>query len=168
LGTEHWFNGKIGEVAIYNEILEQDEIRTLSENKYFGLANDFGEYKSSGNLVLYYDAKFIKGYQLVDLSGRGNDGQINNCEIVGFDVDDFKIIEVPFRRESTFKLLEHDENGYTDNKWKNKTTRYNQLRFENEVSKGYFNTDEDGLNDLTFKEHSATKVKNHSHIIVGI
>ena len=168
LGTEHWFNGKIGEVAIYNDILEQDEIRELSENKYFGLANDFGEYKSSGNLVLYYDAKFIKGYQLVDLSGRGNDGQINNCEIVGFDVDDFKIIEVPFRRESTFKLLDHDENGYLDNKWKNKTTRYNQLRFENEVSKGYFDTDTDGLIDLTFKEHSATKVKNHSHIIVGI
>ncbi len=31
--------------------------------------------------LLYYDAKFIKGYKLMDLSGNGNDGEIVNCEI---------------------------------------------------------------------------------------
>lgn len=168
LGKEHFFKGKISEVAIYGDILEQEEIRSLSTNKYFGLTHDFGEYKSSGKLALYYDAKFLKGYKLMDLSGNDNYGEIHECELVGFDMNDTKIIEVPFRRDCTFKLLEHDENGYVDNKWKNKTTRYNQLRFENEVSKGYLDTETDGLSDLEFIEHSNTKVKNHSHIIVGI
>jgi hypothetical protein len=166
--NQHFFNGLISEVAVYHDVLEDDEIRELAKNKYFGLANDFGEYKSSGKLSLYYDSKFIKAYKLMDLSGKGNDGEIHNCEIVGYDIDDIKIIETPFRRDCTFKLLDHDENGYINNKWRNKTTRYNQLRFENEVSKGYYNTDEDGLSNLQFVEHSNTKVKNNSHIIIGI
>jgi hypothetical protein len=168
IGTEHWFKGLISEVAIYGDILEQEEIRSLSTNKYFGLTHDFDEYKSSGKLALYYDAKFIKGYKLMDLSGGGNHGEINECEVVGFDMNDTKIIDVPFRRKSTFKLLEHDENGYIDNTWKNKVTRYNQLRFENEVSKGYHDTTKDGLSNLKFHEYSYTKVKNHSHIIVAV
>jgi hypothetical protein len=35
--------------------------------------------------------------------------------MVGYTFDDSKIIEIPFRRESTFKLLAHDENGYVGN-----------------------------------------------------
>lgn len=168
LGKEHFFKGLISEVAIYDDILGEEEIRSLSNNKYFGLTHDFDEYKSSGKMILGYDAKFIKGYKLMDLSGNGNDGELNECEIVGYDIDDFKIIDVPFRRQCTFKLLEHEENGYTDNAWKNKTTRYNQLRFENEVSMDYQDPMEDGLSNCKFHEYSYTKVKNHNHIIVAV
>ena len=61
-----------------------------------------------------------------------------------------------------------DENGYVLNGWKDKTTRYNQLRYFNEVSKGYINTKEDGLNNCEFKEHGYSHVDNYSHVVVGI
>jgi hypothetical protein len=167
-GDEKWYNGIINSVAIFNDVLEDEEIREISTNKYFGLTQNFGEYKSAHSIKLHYDAKFIKGYKLMDLSGNGNDGDIVNCEIVGYSVDDTKLINVPFRRKSTFKLMEHDENGYMDNGWKNKTTRYNQLRFENEVSKRHLDVIHDGLNNCEYKEHSKVKVKNQTHIVVGL
>jgi hypothetical protein len=52
--------------------------------------------------------------------------------------------------------------------WKNINTRYNQLKFSNEVSKGYINTKEDGLNNLHYKEHSNNKFDNETHIVVKI
>jgi hypothetical protein len=166
--NEKFFNGVINTLAIYDDVLEDEEIREISKNKYFGLTHTFGEYKSHHTLKLYYDAKFIKNYKLIDLSGNDNDGEIVNCEIVGYSIDDTKLIDIPFRRNSTFNLLEHDENGYMNNSWKNKTTRYNQLRFENEVSKRYIDTMSDGLNNCSFKEYSKVKVKNQTHIVVGI
>jgi hypothetical protein len=165
---EKMFNGLINSVAIYDEALEPDEIFDISNNKYFGLTQNFKDYKSAHKLKLYYDAKFIKDYKLIDLSGRGNDGEIVNCEMVGYDIEDSKLIEVPFRRECTFKLLAHAENGYTNNEWREKTTRYNQLKFQNEVSKGHIDTNEEGLNNCYFTEHSRTKVNNQTHIIVGL
>jgi len=167
-GNENWFRGVIDSVAIYDEVLGYDEIKEISKNKYFGLTQNFGQYESAQDLKLYYDAKFIKNYKLIDLSGNGNDGEIVNCEIVGYNIDDTKLIDAPFRRSSTFKLLDHDENGYMNNSWKNKTTRYNQLRFENEVSKRYIDAINDGLNNCKFKEHSKVKVKNQTHIVVGV
>jgi len=165
---EKWFNGIINSVAIFDEVLEDEEIREISKNKYFGLTQNFGEYKSAHSIKLHYDAKFIKEYKLIDLSGNGNLGDIVNCEVVGYSVDDTKLIDVPFRRHSTFHLLTHEENGYMDNSWKNKTTRYNQLRFENEVSKRYIDAISDGLKNCIYKEHSKVKVKNQTHIVVGL
>lgn len=167
-GDEKWFNGIINSIAVYDTVLEDDEIKEIAKNKYFGLTQNFGQYESPHSLKLYYDAKFIKNYKLIDLSGNGNDGEIANCEIIGYSVEDTKLIDVPFRRNSTFKLLDHDENGYMNNSWKNKTTRYNQLRFENEVSKRHIDTINDGLSNCSFKEHSKVKVKNQTHIIVGV
>jgi hypothetical protein len=167
-GDEKWFKGIINSVAIFDDVLEEEEIREISTNKYFGLTQSFGEYKSPHNLKLYYDAKFIKEYKLIDLSGNDNSGEIVNCEIVGYSVDSTKLIDVPFRRNGTFRLLTHEENGYMDNSWKNKTTRYNQLRFENEVSKRYIDTMNDGLNNCEYKIHSKVKVKNQTHIVVGL
>lgn len=162
------FCGLINSFAVFDEALEADEIFELGKNKYFGLTQNFKNYQSAHKLKLYYDAKFIKDYKLIDLSGKGNDGEIINCEMVGYEIEDSKLIEVPFRRECTFKLLPHDENGYVNNEWREKTTRYNQLKFQNEVSKGYINIKDDGLNSCYFTEHSRTKVNNQTHIIVGL
>jgi hypothetical protein len=41
---------------------------------------------------------------------------------------------------SLFKSLKHDENGFLGNKWKDQATRWNQLRFQNEVCIVYFFT----------------------------
>jgi len=166
--NKKYFKGTISTFSLFSKILDEDEIKEISKNQFFGLTEIFGKYHSQDDLKICYDSKFIKNYKLIDLSGNGNDGEINNCEIVGHSFDDIKVIDVPFRRDCTFELLAHEENGYVGGGWKNITTRYNQLRFYNEVSKGNKNTKEDGLNNCTYKEHDYLKVDNQNHIIVGI
>jgi hypothetical protein len=161
------FKGLINSFAIYNGVLNEKEIVEISNNQYFGLTQNFGDYKSADRLILHYDAKFIKNYKLMDLVFN-SDGEINGCEIVGYDFEKSKIIEIPFRRNCTFKLLRHDENGYINNNWKDITTRYNQLKFHNEVERGYIDTTKNGLSNLYYEEHSKVRVKNKTHIIVKI
>jgi hypothetical protein len=74
-----YFQGLINSVAIYNKLLDEDEIKEISNNKFFGLTQNFGNYKSADNLKLCYDAKFIKDYELIYLSGNNNNGVLNDC-----------------------------------------------------------------------------------------
>jgi len=166
--NQKFFKGTISNFAVFSDVLSDSEIKEISDNQYFGLTQNFGNYKSDSKVILYYDAKFTKGYKLMDLSGNGNDGEIHNCEIVGYTHDDFTVIDIPYRRKSTFQLIPHEENGYVLNGWKSKLTRYNQLRFYNETLKGSTDYKKDGLNDCNFVEHSHVKNKNETHIVVGI
>lgn len=167
-GTEKWYRGLFNSLTIFSNILSEDEIIEISNNKYFGLTQNFGNYKSAEYIKLSYDAKFIKDYKLMDLSGKGNDGKIVNCEIVGYLLEDIKKITIPYRRKSTFKLIPHEENGFVNGAWKDGTTRFNQLRYFNEVVRGHIPTKEDGLSNLFFKEHDNIKIKNQTHIVVEI
>jgi len=164
----NYFRGLISSFAVFNDILGENEIEEISHNKFFGLTQNFGNYKSDYKLVLYYDAKFIKGYQLIDLSDKRNNGWIYNCEIVGYTFDDYKEIKVPHRRESTFKLIPHEENGYENGGWKNQTTRYNQLRYHNEVLTNSVNFKEDGISTCTFREYGKNTTDNIIQVNVGI
>jgi hypothetical protein len=148
--------------------LEEDEIEEISKNQFFGLTQNFGNYRSDYKLISYYDAKFIKGYQLIDLSEKRNNGWIYNCEIIGYTFDDYKEIKIPHRRESTFKLLPHEENGYENGGWKNQTTRYNQLRFHNEVLINSNKIESNGLSTCKFREFGKETVDNIIHVNVGI
>lgn len=165
---KNFFIGLVNSVAIFNKDLTEEEILDISTNEHFGLTQNFKNYNSSEHLVVYYDAKFIKNYRLINLGQSRESGEINGCEIVPYDFEKIIHKPVPFRRKSTFKLLPHEENGYVNGCWKDITTRYNQLRFHNEVTKGYRDTSTDGLSNLHFTEHSHTRVKNQTHVVVGI
>lgn len=165
---QKFFKGTISNFAVYNDILDEKEIKEISSNQHFGLTQNFGDYVSDYKLITYYDAKFIKGYKLIDLSGHNNDGQIYNCEIVRESYEENKIIDIPYRRNSTFRLLPHEENGYFNNGWKTELTRFNQLRFYNEIKNGYCDYKNDGLSDCDYVEHSRIKQNNVTHAIVGI
>lgn len=167
-GTEKWYRGLFNSLTIFSTLLNEDEIVEISNNKYFGLTQNFGNYNSAEHIKLCYDAKFIKDYKLIDLSGKGNDGRITNCEIVGYLLDDTKKITIPYRRNSTFKLIPHEENGFVKGAWKSGTTRFNQLRYFNEVIRGHKPTKEDGLNSCQFKELNSVRIKNQTHITVSI
>lgn len=166
--TTNYFRGLFSSFAAFRKKLKIDEIKELSNNQFFGLTQNFGEYTSSISLTSYYDAKFIKHYKLIDLSDNNNDGEINNSDIVGYTFDNEKIIRIPHRRESTFELLSHEENGFVNGAWKDITTRYNQMKFYNEVSIGSKNPNEDGLNNCIFKEISNVRVENETHIVVSV
>ena len=162
-----YYRGLINSFAVFSDKLSGEEIKEISTNKYFGLTQNFGGYASANQLQLYYDAKFIRSYKLMDLCEE-NDGEIVNCEITGYSFDETKVIEVPHRRTGTFELLSHKENGYGSTGWKDVATRYNQLRFYNEVIQGYRNPKEDGLSNCVYKEHSRAKIGNITHIVVEV
>jgi hypothetical protein len=163
-----YFKGLINSFVVYNGVLNEDEILEISQNRYKGLSQNFGNYKSADLIELYYDAKFIKEYKLIDLSTNGNHGEIVNCEIVEFDLNTYNVISAPFRRNSLFESLEHEENGFLNNKWKDQSTRWNQLRFINEVSVDEQLLKNDGLSNLEYIEYGRINEGNITHINVGI
>lgn len=165
---EKYFRGYINQFAVFSTVLEENEIVEISKNINNVLNEDFDDYNSSQSLQLYYDSRFISEYKLTDLSVNNNDGEIVNCEIVNIEPEKFKIIDVPFRRKSTFKLLEHEENGFVGDGWKTEFIRWNQLRFYNEVSKDDELLKNDGLSDLEFAEHGKYNKNNVTRIVVGI
>ena len=162
------FKGTIDSFAYFDEILNDDEIKEISNNTEYYLNESFGKYRSKDALKIYYDADFIEKYKLTDLTGNGNDAKIMNCEIVAQRYGEYTDVKIPHRRKSLFKSLKHDENGFLGNKWKDQATRWNQLRFHNEV---YLNNElikTDGLSNLEFIEHGKSHKGRVLHVNVGI
>lgn len=157
--NKNYFKGYIDSFAVFSETLDEQEVKKISENN---------EIKDIDSLKLHYDAEFIENYKLTDLTGNGNDGIIVNCDIRDLELPDYKETRIPHRRGCTFYTLSHEENGFFDNRWKTQATRWNQLRFHNEVSKNDDLVFDDGLSDLQFIEHGLTKENNITHINVGI
>ena len=157
-----FFKGYIDSFAVIPKVLSENEILNLSNDPTFFLN------KAQDSLDVYYDANFIENYKLIDLSGNDNDGEIVNCEIVDVDIEEFKKIKIPHRRDSTFYLQDHEENGFLNNRWKTDATRWNQLRFHNEVSMNDELLLNDGLSNLEYIEHGVETVDNIIHINVGI
>jgi hypothetical protein len=163
----NFFRGTIDSFAYYDEILNEDEIIEISHNETKLLNENFGNYKSSSSLITYYDANFIENYRLIDLKGNNN-GKIKKCEIIDVKFDEYTDVKIPYRRKSKFKSLPHEENGFLGNKWKDHATRWNQLRFHNEVSINDDLLNNDGLSTLTFHVHGKHKDNKLTQINVGL
>jgi hypothetical protein len=159
----NYFKGYIDSFAYYDSLLSDDEIFEISTT-----TENLKKLNSGYNLKTYYDANHIIHYKLKDLSRNNNHGEINGCEIVDLQFDDYTEIEIPHRRPSTFHSLNHEENGFVNNKWKEQATRWNQLRFENEVSKHSSLITRDGLSTLEYVVHGITKEGKITQINVGI
>jgi hypothetical protein len=161
------FKGTIDSFAYFDDILSDTEIKEISENTDYYLNESFGNYKSKNSLKMYYDADFIEKYKLTDLVGDNN-GKIMNCEIVAQRYSEYTEVKIPYRRKSLFKSIKHEENGFLGNKWKDHSTRWNQLRFHNEVFLNADLTKTDGLSDLQFIEHGKKHKNKILHVNVGI
>lgn len=163
-----FFKGYIDYFVAFSDVIDEKEIKEISKNKYGSLLQNFGDYKSADLINLYYDARYVREYRLMDLSGNNNRGEIINCEIVDLELPKYNEIKIPHRRNSLFKSLPHEENGFFENKWKDQCTRWNQLRFINEVSTNHDLLLNDGLSDLEYIEHGKITDNNVTHIKVGI
>jgi len=165
--NNNWFYGIISEFAIFDCSLKEKEIFVLSENVLENsLLENFRAYKSAKNLKLYYDFKFYKNGKLLDLTGNGNDGIINNSHFIKSNQSLGKEMLVPYRRNSTFKLLSHKPNSWNGKSWVHKETRINQLRFLNDIKQGLYNTDMDGLNNCTYQIIGEASIKYLHHLSV--
>lgn len=154
-----YFKGLFDKFIVYDEILNDREIYELSKNNF----------KSNDNEILWYDTDIIKNYKLKDLTNTKNDGQIINCEIVDDTIEKYKDVKIPYRRDCLFDCLVHEENGFVNNGWKDQSTRWNQIRFYNEVCKNDDLVFNEGLSTLEFTEYGIKKEENNINIInVGI
>jgi hypothetical protein len=163
----NFFRGTISNFAYFDTILNENEIYDISVNTENTLIKNFNRYTSSDSLKIYYDSNNIEDYKMVNLVG-GEDGKIMNCEIIDELYDEYVECKIPFRRLSHFKSLKHDENGYDGKGWKDHATRWNQLRFHNEVSLNPELITNDGLSDLKFHVYGKTYKNNVLHVNVGI
>lgn len=165
----NWFKGYFKSFAYFDGLLSDSEILEIGTDIDTLLNNNFGNYKSSHLLKTYYDASKIIEYKLKDLSNNKNNGEIQACQIVETDEMEEKELLIPHRRPSKFLSLKHEENGFLGNKWKESATRYNQLRFINEVKNHYSLVNNDGLSNLQFTEYGFDKDDKNIRIInVGI
>ena len=64
--------------------------------------------------------------------------------------------------------MKHDDKGFNNNSWQDINTRYNQLRFNNEVKQNWHDNMADGLKNCKFRLYSSTIVEKVINIVVGI
>ena len=164
----NFFKGYINSFAQWNTLLSDEEVKHFSLLETELLNHNYKDYNSLQYLNTYYDTNHIKHYKLTDLSENGNDGEIVNCEILDLDVPTYTDVKIPYRRKGLFKSLKHEENGFDGQQWKDESTRYNQLRFINEVSNHPSLTKKDGLSTLEYHVYGRNEENNIIHITVGI
>ena len=123
---------------------------------------------SSINLKTFYDSRFMKNYRLIDLSMNKNDGNIYNAYISRLGSKSSQTFYIPKRRKSKIQYLKHENNGFTGGRWKDDLTRWNQLRYTNEVLNGRYDKVEDGLSSLDFTLHGRNQKRKVIYLNVGI
>jgi hypothetical protein len=165
---ENYFKGTLDIFAYFEEKLGDEDIKKISNNEKEYFKKTFDDETLSSFLKIYYNSDHIKNYQLIDLSGNNNNGMIKNCDIIKSTYTEFTEVKIPHRRPSTFDSLIHESNGFLNNKWKDQATRWNQLRFINEVSVNDELLEYDGLSTLEFIEHGIIKEEKIYQITVGI
>ena len=163
------FKGTIDYFALFNHSLEESQIKEISLNKSMGLTESFGDYIAPHTLEVCYDMKTATYSGIPDLSGKGRNAEVMDCGKVAIDQSfDYMEIPIPWRRDSTFELLYHKENGFYENKWTWTETRKNQLHFYNKVLKGKSDYKRDGIDNVRFKLLSDTLVNDYHFISVEL
>lgn len=74
----------------------------------------------------------------------------------------------PHRRKGKIKKLNHPHLGFENGIWQDSLTRWNQLRFNNEVLLSTHKEEYEGLSNCKFKLHHKKRQGNYTHLKVGI
>ena len=79
-----------------------------------------------------------------------------------------KFSYIPHRREGKIKKLYHPNLGFKDGVWQDSLTRWNQIRFNNEVLLSTHKQEHEGLSNCKFKIYNREKEGRYTHLKVGI
>jgi hypothetical protein len=113
--------------------------------------------------------KISDGHTVKDLSGNGRDGELLDCTKVPVThMEEFKEVQVPFRKRSTFRLLAHEDEGFSNGKWKHVETRANQIKYFNEVKKNRTNLKRDGFDNIKTDSYVEVQFDDHHRIRVEL
>lgn len=167
-------NGKINTIHLLNHIYNYSNTDNIiigsdgdKHNFFKGSINEFLLQQNS-EIKIHYKNYDIKKYHFTDISGNENNGELFNVYLDYFNPFQNYYSYIPFRRKSKLVKLEHDDCGFSDGRWRDDNSRWNQLRFNNEVQTGYRDDIEDGLTNLNYTLYSKTKENNIIHLNVGI
>ena len=120
-------------------------------------------------VLLQYKNYDIEEYILTDISGNNNDGEFFNVYLDFLKPFKNYYSYIPFRRDSKLLKLDHIDCGFNNGRWYDDNSRWNQLRYNNEVQTGYRDDIEDGLSTcLDYTLYGKIKENNIIHLNVGI
>ena len=170
------FRGYVSDFAYWDKTLQRNEIQGLYQNSGMSFLNDDNQYSSSNNLKIYYDfkhSKFNNSYDyskgsVMDLVHPGIYGTIYNCIPRLHNELEQQKISLPARRDSTFEMMEHNEEGYGQGGWKYESTRLNQIRYYDQILNNKSNLISDGLTTLKYKTISKTEDNNYIFLSVNL
>ena len=83
------------------------------------------------------------------------------------EVENKKVVK-PYRRQGSFQLQKHQNEGYVNGKWKTESTRLNQIRFFNQVRANKTNLGTDGLSNLEFELNDEKTRREYTHLKVTL
>jgi hypothetical protein len=124
--------------------------------------------KQNDEIITHYKNYNITEYLFTDTTANKNNGKFFNVYLDYFKPFVNHYSYIPFRRNSKLLKLEHDDCGFNDGRWRDDNSRWNQLRYNNEVQFGHHNDIDDGLTTLQFKLHGKNKNDKITHLNVGI
>ena len=137
------------------------------ENFFNGTLNSL-HIEQGDTLTASYIPITLEGYKFIDLSKNNNDAELIDVYLDKFIPPKNYYSYIPFRRKSKIKTLKHVDNGFSDGEWKDQTTRWNQLRYNNEVQNGDHDNIEDGLSTCKFTLYGIVNENKITHMNIGI
>jgi hypothetical protein len=138
------------------------------ENFFKGTINEF-VLEQNDETLIHYKNYGIDEYKFTDISGNRNTGEFFNVYLDYFKPFVNHYSYIPFRRNSKLFKLEHDDCGFNDGRWRDDNSRWNQLRYNNEVQLGYRDDIDDGLSTcINYTLYGKTNKNNITHLNIGI
>ena len=172
-----YFKGTIAQITMWSNCINPEEAsylynngfpRNVTDNKNFdGWKQGTEKYKSSKDVVGYWNFDNVVGDMVIDKSGNDNHAQIHGALKKEKELRIGSVALIPNRRDGKFTCLEHEENGWGQTKFTHWETRENQLRFFNKVRRGISNIKDDGLSSLKYEViHQEEFLDKHEFISV--
>jgi hypothetical protein len=141
---------------------------TTNENFFKGTINEL-VLEQNNESIIHYKNYNITEYCFTDISDNENNGEFFNVYLDYFKPFINHYSHIPFRRNSKISKLEHIDCGFNNGRWRDDNSRWNQLRYNNEVQLGYRDDIDDGLSTcIDYTVYGKIKDNKITHLNVGI
>jgi len=168
-------NGKLsGKKSMDNKIFNYGRAKNLfigsdhNLSSFFKGSVDRVVINTFNNTVTFDGNNLNRSKAWKNTSGKPVSTEFIKVEVGEYTLEEIHSNKIPHRRRSKIKRVPHEDAGFVGGRWKSDLTRYNQLRFNNEVLRGDHDHLEDGLSNCNYIKHKSSRLKRISKLKVGI
>lgn len=161
---QKFFSGYISNFGvIYGEVTLETVRKMFMSDPNLPLNEQIEELKENDRWYGYFDSLNYNRVTktLPDTSGRHNHAEVSYCLWKEVNTSKVTRVKFPKKRNGLFKLIKHDEAGYTDGFWKDWSSRENQLRYYRLLNSGSSNYMNDGLSTCKFRSTITVEENNY-------